>query len=296
MACRLPGAKNYAEFWRNLEQGVDSIRKVPPERWDEEEYNLLAGDDAKNAAGMCGLLENIERFDNRIFNISPREATCMDPQQRLLLEETWHCVEDSGVPLEKLQKSRTCVCVGAMAIDYYQNVHNFCEPIDGYAGVGVYHCLLSNRISYFFGLSGESKTIDTACSSSLVALNDARQALTMKACDYAIVAGVNLNVNPSRNVMWLRNRMLSPDGKCKTFDKDADGFVSGEGVGVLLLQPLGAAVRDNNRIYAVIKGSAVNHCGKSISLTAPKVEAQKNLLIAAYDNAGFSPETVTYIE
>jgi acyl transferase domain-containing protein/acyl carrier protein/short-subunit dehydrogenase involved in D-alanine esterification of teichoic acids len=296
MACRLPGAKNYAEFWRNLEQGVDSIRKVPPERWDEEEYNLLAGDDAKNAAGMCGLLENIDRFDNRFFNISPREATCMDPQQRLLLEETWHCVEDSGVPLEKLQKSRTCVCVGAMAIDYYQNVHNFCEPIDGYAGVGVYHCLLSNRISYFFGLSGESKTIDTACSSSLVALNDARQALTMKACDYAIVAGVNLNVNPSRNVMWLRNRMLSPDGKCKTFDKDADGFVSGEGVGVLLLQPLGAAVRDNNRIYAVIKGSAVNHCGKSISLTAPKVEAQKNLLIAAYDNAGFSPETVTYIE
>ncbi|MDP4180286.1 MAG: SDR family NAD(P)-dependent oxidoreductase, partial [Bacillota bacterium] len=297
IACRFPGANNYDEFWRNLECGVDSVREVPPERWSAEEYYSRNIDEPnKSNSKWFGVVDNIDQFDNGFFNISPREAKNMDPQQRILMEETWRCIEDSGIPLSKLQNAVTSVIVGAMAIDYYQNIHSPNAQIDGYAGMGVYHSMLSNRLSYFLGFRGESKTVDTACSSTLSALYDARQLLYLDQCDYALVASVNLNINPSRNIMWAKNRMLSPEGKCKTFDKDANGFVSGEGAGVLLLRPLYKAVEEKNNIYGVIKGIAINHGGRSRAFTVPKVASQRDVILAAYEDSGISADTITYVE
>jgi len=293
IACRFPGAENYQEFWKNLSQGVNSIREI--DRWNFDEHYSPTGDNSKSVSKWCGLLDNIDKFDNNFFNISPREADNMDPQQRILLEETWRCIEDSGISLEKLQEKRTSVYVGAMALDSYLKSPSE-NDIDLYSGSGNYQFMLANRTSYYLGLSGESKVIEAACASATVALYDAKKALAVGDSDYALVSGVNLHYSPIRYLMWSKNRMLSKDGKCKTFDKDADGFVSGEGIGVLLLQPLDKAVQDKNNIYGVIRGCAVNHGGKAISISSPRVEAQRDVILAAYEDAGFGPDTVTYIE
>jgi polyketide synthase PksN len=293
MACRFPEADDYRIFWNHLTRGIDSVREIS--RWDGQDWFSPDVGANKSISKWCGQLENIDRFDNNFFNISPREANHLDPQQRILLEETWRCVEDSAIPLKRLQATRTAVFVGAMALDgYVKDCPQ--KDIDIYSVTGIYQFLLANRLSFFMGLKGESKVVEAACASSLVALHDARQSIIADQSDYALVAGVNLHFSPEKYTMWSRNRMLSSDGKCKTFDKDANGFVSGEGVGVLLLQPLEKAVAEKNHIYGVIKGCAVNHGGKGNSLTAPRVEAQKEVILAAYRDAGFSPETVTYVE
>jgi len=297
MACRFPDANHYHEFWQNLVQGVNSIREIPPERWDiDQYYSPLIDEQNKSISKWCGLLDNIDQFDNRFFSISPREAKNMDPQQRLLLEETWHCLEDSGVALKTLQEKKTAVYVGVMARDFFVDA---CSPdvvTDSYAALGVYDCILANRISYTFGLRGASLSIDAACASSLVALHHAKTALLSGECDYALVAGVSLDFRPWKYISFSKSRMLSPEGQCKTFDKDANGYVPGEGVGVVLLQPLKVAQRARNQIYGVIKGSAVNHGGQTPSITAPRVEAQRDVILAAYQDAGISPDTVTYVE
>jgi len=297
MACRFPDANHYPEFWQNLVQGVNSIREIPPERWDiDQYYSPLIDEPNKSISKWCGLLDNIDQFDNRFFSISPREAKNMDPQQRLLLEETWHCLEDSGVALKTLQEKKTSVYVGVMARDFFVDA---CSPdvvTDSYAALGVYDCILANRISYTFGFRGASLSIDAACASSLVALHHAKAALLSGESDYAIVAGVSLDFRPWKYISFSKSRMLSPDGQCKTFDKDANGYVPGEGVGVLLLQSVKAAQRARNHIYGVIKGSAVNHGGQTPSITAPRVEAQRDVILAAYQDAGISPDTVTYVE
>jgi acyl transferase domain-containing protein/acyl carrier protein len=293
IACRFPGAENYQEFWQNLSQGVNSIREI--DRWNFDEHYSPTGDNSKSVSKWCGLLDDVDKFDNSFFNISPREANHMDPQQRILLEETWRCIEDSGISLKKLQEERTSVYVGAMALDPYLNSPTE-SNIDIYSASGIYQFMMANRISYYLGLSGESIVVEAACASSMVALCDAKKALATGESDYALVSGVNLHYSPARYLMWSKNRMLSKDGKCKTFDKDADGFVSGEGIGVLLLQPLDKAVQDKNNIYGVIKGCAVNHGGKAISISSPRVEAQRDVILAAYEDADFGPDTVTYIE
>ncbi|MCX7746942.1 MAG: polyketide synthase, partial [Clostridia bacterium] len=293
IACRFPGAQNYQDFWENLINGVDSIKEI--NRWDYDKHYSKDGSENKSISKWCGLLEDIDQFDNNFFNISPREARYMDPQQRILLEETWGCIEDSGVSLEMLQRNRTSVYVGAMTIDSYLGSPSE-EDVDIYSGPGTYPFMLANKISYYLGLNGESKVIETGCSSALVGLCEAKNALAAGDSDYAIVAGVNVHFSPLKYLMWSKNRMLSIEGKCKTFDKDANGFVSGEGAGVLLLQPLDKAVEQQNHIYGVIKGCAVNHGGKSVSISAPRVEAQRDVILAAYENAGFEPDSVTYIE
>jgi acyl transferase domain-containing protein/SAM-dependent methyltransferase len=297
MACRFPGANNYQEFWNNLIQGINSIQEIPPERWDLDEYYSPIIDELnKSISKWCGLLDHIDHFDNRFFSISPREAKQMDPQQRLLLEETWHCVEDSGVSLKTLQAKKTAVYVGVMASDYHQEAVAADVVTDSYAALGNYDCILANRISYTFGFCGASQSIDAACAASMVALHNAKASLLSGDSDYAIAAGVSLNFHPWKYISFSKSRMLSPDGQCKTFDKDANGYVPGEGVGVLLLQPLDDALRARNHIYGIIKGSAVNHGGQALSITAPRVEAQRNVILAAYKDAQISPETVTYVE
>ncbi|CQR70174.1 Polyketide synthase PksM [Sporomusa ovata DSM 2662] len=293
MACRLPGAKNYDIFWDNLSRGVSSIQEITRSKFNIQYYSPTR-DEHKCISKWCGLIDEIDQFDNGFFNISPREAGKMDPQQRILLEEAWHCIEDSGISLQMLQGKTTSIYVGVMATTNSLAAYSETD-IDIYSAAGMDQYMLANRISYLLGLSGESITIDAACASSMVALNNARRSLANGDCDYAIVAGVN-QFSPLRYLLWSKNRMLSPDGRCKTFDKDANGFVSGEGVGVLLLQPLEQAIQAQNHIYGVIKGGAVNHGGKAVSLSAPRVESQRNVIIAAYKDAGFSPDTVTYVE
>ncbi|RKZ77851.1 MAG: polyketide synthase, partial [Candidatus Parabeggiatoa sp. nov. 1] len=297
MACRFPGAKNYQEFWNNLVQGINSIQEIPPERWDiDEYYSPIIDEPNKSISKWCGLLDNIDQFDNRFFSISPREAKHKDPQQRLLLEETWHCVEDAGVSLKTLQDNKTAVYVGVMTGDY-QILHT--APgvvIDSYAALGNVDSILANHLSYQFGLSGESISVNAACASSLVALHHAKVVLQSGDSDYAIVAGVNLNIQPWKYISFSKSRMLSPNGQCKTFDFEANGYVPGDGVGVLLLQPLEKAQSARNHIYGIIKGAAVNHGGQTLSITAPSVEAQRDVILAAYKDAQMNPETVTYVE
>ena len=297
MACRFPGAENYQTFWENLVKGVNSVREIPPDRWDSEQY--YSADITAPNKSVCkwgGLLTQIDRFDNRFFSISPREAQNMDPQQRLLLEETWHCLEDANVPLLELQVNTTSVFVGVMTSDYQQVMFRQDIPTDSYACLGNYECILANRISYFLDLKGESKSINTACSSSLVAINEARRSLLLGECEYAIAAGVNVICHPWKYISFSKSRMLSPDGQCKTFDEQANGYVPGEGVGVLLLHPLELAMEKGHAIRGILKGSAVNHGGKTLSITAPRVEAQRDVVLAALASGDIDPLTVSYIE
>ncbi len=297
MACRFPGADNTARFWENLAAGRNSIVEIPPERWDLERYyspDFSAPN--KSITRWCGVVDGEDLFDNRFFNISPREARYMDPQQRLLLEETWHCIEDAGLAPVTLRKDPTAVFVGVMSRDHLQESWAKDVPTDSYAALGGYDCILANRISFFLGLRGPSISIDAACASSLVALHKARQSLLSGECRFAFAAGVSLNLHAFKHISFSKSRMFSPDGQCKTFDKDANGYVPGDGVGVLLLARLGDALALGCHVHGLLKGTAVNHVGHAVSLTAPSMEAQREVILSAYRMAGFSPDTVTYTE
>jgi acyl transferase domain-containing protein len=297
LACRFPSADDSAGFWRNLAAGLNSVTEVPADRWDVERwYSPDIGAPNRSTSRWGAFLRGFDRFDHAFFNVSPREARVMDPQQRLLLEETWHCLEDAGLSVDTLARARTSVFVGAMAMDHYQSVYAPGVETESHAGAGAYACMMANRVSYHLGLSGESVTLDTACSSSLVALHHARRALLLGEADYCLVAGVSLDFSPWKYVSFGKARMLSPTGQCRTFDKDADGYVPGEGVGVILLQRLEDAERDGSVIHGVIRGSAVNHVGRATSLTAPRVSAQRDVILAACRDADVAPETLTYVE
>lgn len=297
VACRFPDANNYKEYWDNLANGKNSIREITPDRWDiTEYYSPNINDMNKSVSKWCGMLDGFEQFDSLFFNISPREAINMDPQQRILLEETWKCVEDSGIPLKELQKLRTSVFMGVMTGDYRQNLASNDVDTDSYSCIGNFEGIIANRISYTFDFKGTSMSINAACASSLVALHKAKQSLALGESDFALAGGVSLNLHPWKYISFSKSRMLSPDGQCKTFDKDANGYVPGEGAGVVLLQRLDDAIRDGNHIYGILKGSDINHGGKSLSITAPRVESQMEVILGAYKDSGISPEDVTYVE
>jgi len=297
MACNLPKAKNYSEFWDVLKNRVDAIEEITGDRWNVEDfYSKDFESRNKSVSKWAGMINDADKFDNHFFNISPREAKSLDPQQRKLLEETMSCIEDSGVPLKELQQKNTGVYIGALTQDYLQETLNDQVDIDAYSTLGNYSCMMSNRISYMFNLKGNSQTIEAACVSGLVALHQAKNAIQLGECEYAIVGAANMNLNPWKYVSYGKARMLSEEGRCKTFAQDADGFVSGDGAVVFLMQSVESAKRDGNHIYVVVKGSCVNHVGKGISLTAPSVEGQKKVALVAYEDAGFSPETVSFVE
>ncbi|MEE4576444.1 type I polyketide synthase [Paenibacillus polymyxa] len=297
MSCRFPDACDYNQFWNNLEKGVDSVREIPLDRWDvKNSYAMDMDKPTQSISKWCGLLNHVYDFDHQFFKISPREAIHMDPQQRLILEETWHCIEDSGISLATLQHKQTAIYAGVMTTDYRQEMIDVDHGIDSYACLGNFESLLSNRISYTFDFRGASQTINAACASSLVAVHEAKQALRIRKCDYALVACVNLNLHPWKYISFSKSRMLSPDGICRAFDLHANGYVPGDGVAVLLLQRLDEAVKDHNHIYGIIKGSDVNHSGKSQSITAPRVQAQQDVIKGAYQDADLRPEMVNYVE
>lgn len=285
ISCRFPGARDSNEFWKNMVNGIDSVGASI--EWQNLDPSIITNHFAS--------IENKDKFDNDFFNISPREAIHMDPQQRLLLEETWHCIEDSGIPLRNLQEKCTSVFVGALSIESYSDYWSG-DEMDNYTGSGNYPFMLANRISYFWGFNGISKVIDTACSSSFMALYDAYISLLNGSSDYAIVSGIHIHHGPFKYSIWSKNRMLTHGGKCRTFDKDASGIVAGEGVGVILLQPLQKAIAEKNNIYGILKSCAINHGGKGVSISSPRVISQRNVIISAIEEAKISPETISYVE
>jgi acyl transferase domain-containing protein/thioesterase domain-containing protein/acyl carrier protein len=297
IGCRFPGASGPDAFWQLLKDGIDAIGEVPPDRWDLERYYdpdpLLPG---KVNTRWGGFIESVDRFDASFFGISPREATRMDPQQRLLLEVAWEALEDAGQSPDHLAGSATGVFVGISSNDYAQ--FQFADPalIDAYAGTGNAHSIAANRLSYLLDLHGPSLAVDTACSASLVAVHWACQSLRTGECDLAIAGGVNLILTPGITINFTKAQIMAPDGRSKAFDARANGYVRGEGAGMVVLKPLSRALIDGDSIYAVIRGSAVNHDGRSNGLMAPSPQAQEAVIWEACRRAGVSPGQIQYVE
>ena len=296
LSCRFPQAPNPAAFWELLRNGVDAITEVPADRWDVDAFHAETPDRGKITTRFGGFLEDVDLFDPHFFGISPREATRMDPQQRLLLEVSWEALENAFIPPQSLAGTRTGVFVGISSYDYSRLQFDDPEMIDAYAGTGNAHSIAANRLSYIYDLRGPSMAVDTACSSSLVATHLACQSLRNGESDLALAGGVNLILTPELTITFSQARMLSPDGHCKTFDANADGYVRGEGCGVIVLKRLADALRDGDHILALIRGSAVNQDGRSNGLTAPNGLAQQEVIRYALAEAGVAPQQIGYVE
>ncbi|MDX1417044.1 MAG: beta-ketoacyl synthase N-terminal-like domain-containing protein, partial [Candidatus Promineifilaceae bacterium] len=298
IGCRFPGADGPDDFWELLQRGEDGIVEVPPTRWDTD--NLYAnGPDptpGKISTRWGGFLEEVDQFDASFFSISPREATRMDPQQRLLLEVTWEALERAGQNSRELAESATGVFMGISSSDYSWRQYSRPELIDAYAATGNAHSVAANRLSYSLDLRGPSIAIDTACSSSLVATHMAMNSLLAGESDLALAGGVNLLLEPDLTITFSQARMMAADGRCKTFDARADGYVRGEGCGVVVLKRLSDAVRDGDPIIALLHGSAVNQDGRSNGLTAPNGLAQQAVIRRALAVAGIEASEIGYIE
>jgi acyl transferase domain-containing protein/enoyl-CoA hydratase/carnithine racemase/SAM-dependent methyltransferase len=295
VACRFPGGASSPEsFWKLLESGRDGIVSMPAGRWDWPSFVDLGG--KHRGIDKAGLLERIDEFDAPFFRISAKEAELMDPQQRLLLELSWEAMEDGGHRPSELSGQKVGVFVGACHSDYRELLTAAIDSAESYLGTGSAHSLLANRVSFFYDFKGPSLTVDTACSSSLVALHDAVTAIRRGDCAQALVGAVNLLCSPSNSVTYYQAGMLSPAGKCRTFDARADGYVRGEGGAMLLLKPLRLALADGDAIYGLVAGTALNHGGQAASLTAPKPEAQAAVIEAAWQAADVALESVGYIE
>jgi len=300
MGCRFPGGANDPQsLWQLLCNSTDAIREVPPDRWDMDEF-FDPNPDAPGriSTRWAGLLDEVDKFDSEFFGISPREAVGMDPQQRLFLEVGWEALENAGESPEKLLGSETGVFVGIASNDYAQLQLQFGDAaaIDAYFATGTCHSVVAGRFSYTLGLQGPSVAIDTACSSSLVAVHLACQSLRLGECRMALAGGVNAILAPELLINFSRSHMMAADGRCKTFDAAADGFVRGEGCGAVVLKRLADAVADNDNILGVIRGTAVTQDGRSSGLTVPNGSSQQEVIRKALVNAGVQPSEVGYVE
>ncbi|HQR84093.1 MAG TPA: type I polyketide synthase [Polynucleobacter sp.] len=300
MGCRFPGGANNPDaLWDLLAKGTDAITEVPSTRWDIHQlYDADLNAPGKMNTRFGGFVNNVTDFDPEFFGISPREAASMDPQQRLLLEVCWEALENADINPQILYGVSAGVFIGIIAYDYGQRILgiNRINEIDAYAGTGSSLGVAAGRLSYTLGLTGPSLSVDTACSSSLVTVHLACESLKRKECNLAIAGGVNLMLEPGLSVNFSKAHMLAPDGKCKTFDSSADGYVRGEGCGVVVLKRLSDALAANDPILALIKGSAVNQDGASGGLTIPSGPSQASVIRQALKNAGCEPSAVDYIE
>lgn len=302
MACRMPGGgEDPSAFWQLLREGRDAITEIPPDRWDVEAY-YDADPDApgKMYTRWGGFLQGtrLDQFDAGFFGIAPREVASMDPQQRLMLEVTWEALAHAGQVPERLAHSLTGVFLGVMLNDYGQLLAQRADPtlLDAYVALGTDPSFMAGRISYHLGLQGPSMVINTACSSSLVAVHLACQSLRSRESQLALAGGVSVILSPDGHIVSSRLRSQSPQGRCKTFDASADGYVRGEGCGVVVLKRLSDALADGDTVLAVIRGGAVNHDGPSGGLTVPSGPAQEAVIRAALANAGVEPSRVSYLE
>lgn len=289
-AGRFPGARDLDAYWANLVGGVDSVTEFPADRYDETYARVVEEADFPPYAGV---LDDVDAFDAGFFGIYPREAELLDPQHRLALETVWSALEDSAHRPAELPAD-TGVFLGVSGTDYATLLTGYGVAPDAFTATGNAHSMLANRVSFTLDLRGPSEPVDTACSSSLVALHRALEAIRSGACSMAIAGGVNLLLSTDTFVSAHRAGMLSPDGRCRTFSDDANGYVRGEGVGAVVLKPLAAAERDGDDVLGVLLGSAENHGGRAHSLTAPNADAQAEVVAAAVGDT--DPDTIGYIE
>ncbi|MEM7157012.1 MAG: SDR family NAD(P)-dependent oxidoreductase [Myxococcota bacterium] len=288
-AAVLPGSATLDELWDHLVAGDDLVGPVPPAR-----IELYEGLNGHKVWG--GFVDDVDRFDAAFFRVSPREATLMDPQQRLFLEVAYRAVESSGHRVSSLAGTRTGLFVGVGTSDYGDLLRRYDVPIAAHCATGIAHSILANRVSFLLDLQGPSEAIDTACSSSLVAIHRAARAILDGECDVALAGGVNLTLSPGLFQAFTDSGMLSPQGRCKTFDANADGYVRGEGAGAIVIKTMAKARADGDDVLALIRGSAVGHGGRTQSLTAPSPAAQERVLVDAYLAADVDPSTVSYVE
>ncbi|MDO9003895.1 MAG: SDR family NAD(P)-dependent oxidoreductase [Aquabacterium sp.] len=297
VACRFPGGCDTPQaLWDFLCAGQHAVAEVPAERWPIDDYY----DPDPHAPGKISsrygaFLQDIAYFDAEFFGISAREAEHMDPQQRLLLETSWQALESAGLHSKPLRGSNTGVFIGCMTQEYSELIQDV-AAIDVHTGAGNAPSVMAGRLAYFYGLQGPALVVDTACSSSLLAVHLAVKGLRARDSDLALAGGINLQLSPRAAITESRAMMLAPDGLCKTFAEQADGIGRGDGVGVIVLKRLGDALRDGDPVIAVIKGSAVNHDGRSSGLTVPSERAQVAVLKAALRDAGVSATQLGYVE
>lgn len=297
MSCRLPGAPNIDAYWRLLKEERNAIIPIPPDRWDRDaEYDPVPGTPGKTQLREAGFIEGVDQFDPYFFNIAPREAAYQDPQQRLLLELGWEAMEDAGLLVPDKRPTDAGVFVGYCHNDYAHDVSKDIHNAGAAAAPGSGSCIASGRLSTFFGFHGPCMTVDTACSSSLLAVHLACQSIRAGECDTALVGGVNLILHPGLSVAFSQAHLLSPDCRCQAFSEHANGFVRSEGAVVAVLRRADLAMREGDRIYAVIRGTGVSNDGAESPIMAPSEEAQVMALRRAYADAGIDPAQVDYIE
>jgi acyl transferase domain-containing protein len=294
IGCRYPGSHGPNELWDSLVAGREEITPTPPYR-----ATVRSGADPRGTrpgVARRGSVGDVSGFDWRAFRMSPRECKYTDPQQRVLLETAWEALEHAGMPLERVAGTRTAVFMGIMWPDYAKLLAECATELAGYATSGVGFALAANRISHFFDLRGPSVSLDVQCASSLIAVHLAAVTIWSGEAELALAGGVSLILTPDSDCMMSRAGILSKQGRCMTFDEQADGFVRGEGAGVIVIKPLAAALADDDQVLAVIRGSASNHDGRSASLTAPSKESQVELIAAACRSADVDPSTLDYVE
>ncbi len=297
MACRFPRRSNTPEaFWQSLIDKTDQVSEIPDDRWDMDAFH----DDDPNVPGKMyarsgAFLDNIDLMDPEFFGISPREATWVDPQQRLLMEVGWEALERAGWTPEKIGP-HTGIFVGWMHNDYQNEASDSFLNLNPYIATGAAGSFLCGRLAYYLGLQGPSVAVDTACSSSLVALHLACLSLQQRDCDRALVGGVNAICSPTTNILTCKLKALSPSGHSRAFDAAADGYLRGEGCGVVTLRRLADAERDGDPILGVISGSAIGHNGAGGGLTVPNPRAQEQVIRQALERAQLAPQDVAYLE
>ncbi|MEU5220617.1 type I polyketide synthase, partial [Streptomyces sp. NPDC020807] len=297
MGCRFPGADGPDAYWKLLSEGRDAVTEVPADRWDIDAfYDPDPDAPGKMSTRHGGFVDGLTRFDASLFGISAREAASIDPQQRMLLEVSWEAFEHAGMPVKSLP-ARTGVFVGISNVDYREAmVSGGAQALDGYFSSGSTTSTASGRLSYFLGLTGPSLSVDTACSSSAVSVHLAVMNLRSGACDMALAGGVNQIVTPHETISLSKARMMAPDGRCKPFDAEANGYVRAEGCGMIVLKRLEDARRDGDRILAVIRGSATNQDGHRSGLTVPHGPSQQDVIRRALADAGVAADEVGYVE
>lgn len=300
IGCRFPGgADNWQRFWQLLETGTDAITQTPADRWNLQKFYVpektLPG---KTQSKWGGYVHSIDQFDPQLFGISPREAASMDPQQRMLLESAFRAIEDAGQRADRLAGQPVSVFVGISSIDFAVATLSAQDRgvIDAYSNTGGSSSIAANRISYCFDLRGPSVAVDTACSSSLVAVHMACESIWRGQASMALAGGVNALILPDFYVAFSQLGVMSPDGRCKTFDSRANGYVRSEGAGVVLLKPLRAAIRDKDPIYAVVRSTALNQDGRTPGMTVPSRQAQSQLIRTACQQAAIDPREIQYVE
>jgi acyl transferase domain-containing protein/thioesterase domain-containing protein/acyl carrier protein len=300
MACRFPGAPNLDAYWRLIDEGRSAVGEVPADRWNADDFYDPNGETpGKMSVRWAAFIERPDQFDPQFFGITPREAVRMDPQQRLLLEVAWEAMENAGRPADELAGSRTGVFIGIGGTDYSKvgvPYDDYYQQIDAHLGTGNALSIAANRLSYVFDFHGPSAAVDTACSSSSLAIHLAVESLRRGESDAALAGGANLILTPETTIAFSKARMLSPEGVCRPFDARANGYVRGEGCGLVLLKRLADAQRDGDNILAVLRATSVNQDGRTSGISAPNSQSQLACIREALKQAALSPDDIDYIE